>query len=353
MSTIAIQAKVTNTDGSNPLTFLGANLGCMVQEMRLYVAGVEVERISFQSRLETMLERFLPWDKRVAVYDSGFGYSSGGVEGQFVSAAIAAGGNTTVVWKPSTSGLLGQKNYLPSMFLGSGSLVIELMLCSSASDCVDTGSGKSQSWNLSDVRCLAEVCTVDGAMLTSMSKALLNGVELTIPFRSYQTTLYSINAPSQQLVNARALTRVDQILLTFHKSDGETLKELNNFYLSPQGQNLSVQASIGERNFPDHKCDNMSQHWYRLLNGLGVNSSNATINITKGRYATDAFVSCTDTEAVPGQAHGSGMSTHGAQCTFDLRDIGVNSSDLPTKAYLTVWHNAILSIGQDGCTLAT
>ena len=62
---------------------------------------------------------------------------------------------------------------------------------------------------------MAKVCTTDGAMLTSMSKALLNGTELTVPFKSYQTTMYSINAPSQQLVNARALTRVDQILLTF------------------------------------------------------------------------------------------------------------------------------------------
>ena len=186
-----------------------------------------------------------------------------------------------------------------------------------------------------------------------MSSALLRGQELTIPFRSYQTTMYSINAPSQQLVNARALTRVNQILLSFHKSDGETLKELNNFYLSPQGQNISVQASIGERLYPDHRCDNLSQHFYRLLNGLGINSSNATLNITKSRYATDAFLSCTDVEAVPGQAHASGLSTHGAQMTFDLRDIGASSSDLPTKAFTTVWHEAILSIGQDGCTLAT
>ena len=165
--------------------------------------------------------------------------------------------------------------------------------------------------------------------------------------------MYSINAPSQQLVNARALTRVDQILLTFHKLDGETLKQVNSYYLSPQGQNISVQASIGERNYPDHKCDNLSQHWYRLLNGLGINASNATLNITKTRYATDAFVSCTDVEATPRQAHGTGLSTHGAQMTFDLRDIGARSSDLPQKAYLTVWYNAILSIGQDGCTLAT
>ena len=33
LSSIAIQAKVTNDDGTNPLTILGPNLGTLVQEM--------------------------------------------------------------------------------------------------------------------------------------------------------------------------------------------------------------------------------------------------------------------------------------------------------------------------------
>ena len=60
MSTIAFRAKVTETSGSHPLTFIGANLGCMVSEMRTYCPGVEVERMQFQNRLETILQQFLP-----------------------------------------------------------------------------------------------------------------------------------------------------------------------------------------------------------------------------------------------------------------------------------------------------
>ena len=96
----------------------------------------------------------------------------------------------------------------------------------------------------------------------------------------------------------------------------------------------------------------ISQHWHRLLQGLGLGSSNSTINITKAKYATDSFVSLSVVEAVPGQAGHSGASTMGSQMVFDLRDMGANSTDLPTKCFVTCWHNAILTIGQDGCSVA-
>ena len=76
------------------------------------------------------------------------------------------------------------------------------------------------------------------------------------------------------------------------------------------------------------------------------------MNITKAKYASDSFVSLSDVECVPGQAGHLGTSTHNSQIVFDLRDMGVNSADLPTKAFVTCWHNAILTIGQDGCSVA-
>ena len=132
MSTIAIQAKVTNTDASNPLTLLGANLGCMVSEIRIYCAGVELERVQFLNRLETLLERILPWDKRVAVYDAGFGYASGNINRVFASTPLSA-----------SYGKCSSRPDSCLEALGSGCLVIELTLVGSASDCVVEGSGKS------------------------------------------------------------------------------------------------------------------------------------------------------------------------------------------------------------------
>ena len=164
--------------------------------------------------------------------------------------------------------------------------------------------------------------------------------------------MYSINAPTAQLVDARAFTRLDQALLTLFKGEGATAKERNTFYLSPQGQDLSVQLQIGERLWPDNRCNNLSQHWHRLLQGLGLGSSNSTINRTKAKYATESFASLSDVECVPGQAGHSCTSTHNSQMVFDCKNLGTNFADLPTKCFVTCWHNAITTIGQERCSVA-
>ena len=353
MSSVSFKATVTEKGGSKSVQFLGGNLGCMITQMNIYVAGVLVEEIRYHNRVEHMLERFLPENKRKHCYDQGFGFASGSEKGSdFVSTAVAAGTSQVVVWKPLASGIMSQKCYLPSMFLGSGGLVIELLLVGDAAACCDSSTNFSTDWEITDVRCLAEVCSVDSALLTSMSKALISGTELVIPFKSYATQLYSITSSAQQLVNARALTRVDQVLVTFHNADAATKKEVNHFYLADTGQAITCQTMVGERNFPDHKSEGITEFWYRLLNGLGVNTSNQSINITRQAYKDDSFVICVDTEAVPGQASGTGLSTHGAQMTINLENLSTDAAKLPTRAYVTTWHNCILSIGQDGCVFA-
>ena len=164
--------------------------------------------------------------------------------------------------------------------------------------------------------------------------------------------MYSVNSPSMQLVHARAYTRLNSVFLSFFRSDITTKKQCNTFYISPNGQDMSLQTQIGERVMPDHRCDNISQFWHRLMHTIGVANSASTINITLGSYTTDSFVASADCEAVPGQAHGSGMSTHNSQLVCDVRDIGTNSADLPTTAFVTCWHEALIQISQDGVSLA-
>ena len=115
---------------------------------------------------------------------------------------------------------------------------------------------------------------------------------------------------------------------------------------------MSQQSQLGEKSIPDHRVDNLSQFWHRLLHCIGFTNSNSTMNITRGSYESDSWISATDLEAVPLQAHGSGMSTHNSQLTLDLRDMGTDSGNLPTAAYLTCWYESILTIEQDGVTLA-
>ena len=148
------------------------------------------------------------------------------------------------------------------------------------------------------------------------------------------------------LQHVRAFTRLNSFFLSFFKSEADTKKLLNMFYLSTQGQNISVQAQIGEKQIPDNRTDNLSQHWHRLLHTIGVANSATTINITRSPYGSDSFISATDCEAVP-EAHASGMSTANAPLVLDIQSIGATSADLPTQTFLCCFHECLIEISAD------
>ena len=154
------------------------------------------------------------------------------------------------------------------------------------------------------------------------------------------------------LQHARAFTRLNSFFLSFFRAEADAQKLLITFYLSPQGQNISVQAQIGKKQLPDNRTDNLSQHFHRLLHTIGVANSASTINITRGPYSSDSFISGTDVEAVPGEAHGSGTSTQNAPLVLDIQNLGSSSGDLPTSAYLTCYHECLIEISQDGVQVA-
>ena len=350
MSSLALQATFTNNSSTQSCTILGPSLGTLIQEARIYMGNIEVERVNFYNRTESMLSRFLPFDKRSQMYDEGFGYSAGTIAGDdFVAAAVPASSSKTLIWRPQALGLCNQRNYIPTAFVSGGGVVIELLLTNTAAEvCDSTGS---VDWQLGDAKLLVDVVNCDPGFLTSMSKHLLSGGSLTLSTKCYNTVLYSVGGPTMTLQHVRAFTRLNSFFLTFFKSEGNTSKLCNTFYLSPQGQNISVQAQIGERQIPDNRTDNLSQHFHRMLHTVGVANSATTINITRGPYSSDSFISATDCEAVP-EAHASGMSTHNAPLVLDIQHIGATSTDLPTSAYLLCFHECLIEISQEGVSVA-
>jgi len=355
MSTFTLSATVRNNDGTNALQFLGGSLGCTMQEGRVYLSNIETERVSYMGRTEAMLERFLPWEKRVMRYNEGFGYSSGGLEGNFVSNSIPAHGTTKALWSPMSLGICQQKNYLPVAFLTN--CIVELLLCGSGEDCTNTdvvaGVSGSTSFQLEDVVILMDVVNVQSSLLTSLSKHLLGGGSLTLAPKLYSTTMFSVgSSPDAQIVHARAYTRLNSAFLSFWKTGGVggehpgAHKAVNTFYLD-SSQGLSLQTMCGEKVYPDHKCDDYNQFWMRLLMALGIHNSGTSINIMRPQYLSNAFLAAVDFENVPGQASHSGLSTHNAQLCFDLK--GISDADI---VYVTCFHDSLISIEQDGCSVA-
>ena len=353
MSSLCISAKVVNKAAlaANKLTPLAPSLGGFFQEARCYMGGTEVERVTHYSRTEALLQRFMPAEKRQQLYEEGFGAEVDGTDDvPFTSKAIAgANGSVDVIWRPMM-GLLQQKNYVPTAFLSGGGCVFEFLMQNTGADSCDTSGTNSSDYELQDVKLLVDVVQVDSAFLTSFSKALLSGTSLVIPVQQYATTLYSVTSEdSLQLVHARAYTRVNSIFTTFFKTATATKKEMNTFYLGNEA--ITSQVQIGAKLWPDHRNDTMSLHYHRLLHCLGIANSSATCNISLKQFKTDAFVIATDTESVPGQAHGSGYSTHNASLVCDLRNLGTGAAK-PNSAFVTIFHETLVSISQDGVEVA-
>ena len=350
LSSLALQCTFTNNSTTQSCTVLGPSIGALLQEARIYLGNIECDRVTYYSRTEALLSRFLSADKRAQLFDEGFGFSAGSLAGNdFVAAAVPASTSKTVIWRPQALGLCNNKNLIPTAFIPGG-LVLEFLLANTSQECVD--SSGSSDWTLSDAKILLDVVNVDPGFLTSLSKFLLNNGTLTLNTKNYATTMFSVNSPSMTLQHVRSFTRLNSFFLTFFKSETNTQKQLNTFYLSPQGQNISVQAQIGEKQLPDNRVDNLSQHYHRLLHTIGVANSASTINITRGPYASDSFISGTDCEAVPGEAHGSGLSTMNAPLVLDIQNLGTSSSDLPTSAFLLCFHETLIQVSQDGVQVA-
>ena len=198
---------------------------------------------------------------------------------------------------------------------------------------------------------LCQCCDRLSVRLSGICFSPICACTLTLNTKCYNTTLYSVAGPTMTLQHVRAFTRLNSFFLTFFKSEGNTAKLCNTFYLSTQGQNISVQAQIGEKQMPDNRTDNLSQHWHRLLHTIGVANSATTINITRSPYGSDSFISATDCEAIP-EAHASGMSTHNAPLVLDIQNLGATSADLPSSAYLLCFHECLIEISQDGVSVA-
>ena len=89
-----------------------------------------------------------------------------------------------------------------------------------------------------------------------------------------------------------------------------------------------------------------------FLKVIALLNSSTSPSFSQGLFDTgDCFFACQDLESVPGQAKFSGMSTHGASLTISLDNMGV-AAELPTQCMVTVVAEYMITIEQDGVSLA-
>ena len=102
----------------------------------------------------------------------------------------------------------------------------------------------------------------------------------------------------------RAYTRLCTLWASFAQEppvDGSGKAKLcNTFYThTASAETLAYSLQLGTRRIPDNDAVGFCEHWFRLLNAVGIGSSlSHATGITYADYATSSYAIAVDTEKI-------------------------------------------------------
>jgi hypothetical protein len=361
----------------------------LFQRVRIYVGGCLAEDILLSNRVASMLDTLKPPDRRwtesneilpptreVPLPNREVLFGAGPD-----AAPIRQGQRRTVI-TPIFSGLLATHYMMPGRF----ALTIELELVNNANQCCavndNNGNPLSQNFELSNVRLLADVVSVDGAVQEELSRVLLSGGALPLHFSSYSTTMHNLAlapAPNQSwsVTISRAFSRIKSVFITFD-SDGsranlgtESDTYLNwhgkpdfdlfggdNPYQPDSAEGFRFQLASGSLLWPDLPISSMQEFHYQLSKVIGMHSNLQGTSIPPSEWLGTNFIIGLDLEkaatAPSGSAAFTGLSTRNAGDTLRFAFEGVQPRDLPStpqRQYVTIHFDAVLEMRAEGCIL--
>jgi hypothetical protein len=244
--------------------------------------------------------------------------------------------------------------FLPTSFVSGGGVTIELTFVGTGAEACAGGANRVNAWNWSGLTLLCDVVQLDPAFLTSLGAHLTSGGSISMHYKAYQTSFYSILAAHAQLIHARANTRLNSIMLQFQGAETATLKHVNR-RRSP-GETFRMRSQIGELTYPDFAISGLNEFYYRLVMATGAGHSAAHApSIKSTDMATNAFIAIQDFEACPHQAAGTGQNTFNSQLSLQLEGIeggGAGDATAITGCLLTSYHDVVMEISASGVTVA-
>ena len=258
MRSLCISGTVFNQEASKSIQFLTPSLSGCLASARVIVSGVECSSCDHIGRAEHVLSLIQSDDDRRADFNAGFGLktaASTDIHGRFETEPIPQAKSRNVTWKPRSLGILQCDTYLPLSML-SGNLTIELtFLDDPAAGMNTTGndqpSGFGTKYNVSELSCHVDVIALDSQFLTTLSQHLHSNGSLQLQYTNTNMSFYSILSSNSQISHARSASRLNQVMLTFGKTDiANSAEKAMTELLFPPGNALSARLQIGERRFP-------------------------------------------------------------------------------------------------------
>jgi hypothetical protein len=360
-SALRVMFNIKNNGGANQRLRLLGSPWSFFRRMRILAAGQLVEDIDQYNRIHEMMHILIAKESR----DNDAAEAIGDVwdDRQWFNGDITVNNwlgvgsqdYITVLFKP-LSAILNQSKLIPLRF---APITIELELVDTFTEPIIsnfvraapgfTAANSSQQWQLEQVQCKVDVCTLDNALHNSYVDHLLKGNSLPVSYNTFVSQLQTVAGQNDVLVNvSRAITRLKGVFVTLHKDYeyGRALfpgRKLWNDFFSPgnfenfdgitktgSGQEFEFQLQIGSKLFPEYPIRSHQEAYYQLKKTLGVQASSVhNFDINAAQYRDHRFILGTDCEKVL-DAGFTGINTRaGDLMTVKLK---YNSRGLPAIA---------------------
>jgi len=218
----------------------------------------------------------------------------------------------------------------------------------------DGTTAYSQSYNLQDIRCLADMITLHDDLQSSYNSALLQGTSLKIPIKAWEVIvnyLPSDSAGSFDLAISKNYTRLASLFCVLNRNppgDNTGKAKLVNSSYFPGGvfnESLEYGVHLGSRRVPGNNVRGMSEAWWRLLGCLGIRDALAySGSVDEDSYRSDQAIFATDMEKLPAvMASGENCST-GQTLFWKFKNCGSTSTDVPQRATIFAHFQSIIEI---------
>ena len=290
--------------------------------------------------------------------------------GQWVHTEIPGNSSKRIMMPLTQLGLFAQSKILPLRNLNG--LSLEFELSSNASEWLNTGGQTPPSFALSDVSLKCSMLTLDSGLESAIGSKLLSGVELPLAQREYITMTQVLTSGTFDLQLTRGLSRLTNIFVTFERPYAEgtgddgaaatanTLEnntnppEMNLYYPTAAGDVPEWQLNISSKKFPSFPVRSRTEAYYRLRQAMCAQGSHLhNYGMSFKEFTSNSYIVSLDCERECSAAFTGFTMRNGAQVFFTMNNLHdpADSSKFPTKAYLTLAYESMITISDSGITV--
>jgi hypothetical protein len=368
LSSLCFQWTVVNNDAAKAMQPLSAVPHCCWSRMIVSISSAIAEDVQYLPRLEEMLNRFLPLEKRRAASAMGFGLASGGENGSdHLARTVAASGEQRIVWRPLSSGILNCGKLFPGMLLGASGLKITLEI-PAASEIARNHANDSQSFSYKDLICNIDSLQLEESISSQYANMLLSGRSIMIPYQTWDNTLQhlTVTSGSQTCNIAKNFTRLSTVFASLAQEGPTVTADLagvrgklqHQFYLCDQAAgDVESFITVNNKRMPDFNTVGCQMHMKRLLSAMGTYSSVAhASNINDEAYgcvkgtAAKSFMTAFDMEKA---AHHGASSTGESLATGGILSVNLlkvgSAAASPSRAYINCLYDSVAELKDTGC----